>query len=82
MNAAAAVPVPNQMQAASHAPSFAQPRTPDAPGAGMAKMVVALAAAQGNHQLAAQIAMTRGYGEHIAASLNTLTAGAGGVLVP
>ena len=82
MNASAAVPVASQMPAASHAVNFAQPRTPDAPGAGMAKMVVALAAAHGNHQLAAQIAMTRGYGEHIAASLNTLTSSAGGILVP
>jgi HK97 family phage major capsid protein len=45
-------------------------------------MVIALAAAQGNRQEAAKIAMDRGYGEHIAASLNTLTSGAGGVLVP
>lgn len=84
MNAAAAVPVvansiPGMVAAPLH---FAQPRTPEVPGAGMAKMVVALAAAQGNHQLAAQIATQRGYGEHIAASLNTLTAGAGGILVP
>lgn len=81
MAAAAAVPV---SQAAPAAPDTvpAQPREPEAKGSGMAKMVIALAASQGNQQRAAQFAMEHGYGEHIAASLNTLTAGAGGVLVP
>lgn len=81
MAASAAVPVTNPLQAAAPV-VYAQPRTPDAPGAGVAKMVIALASAQGNHQLAAQIAMQRGYGEHIAASLNTLTSAAGGILIP
>uniref|UniRef100_UPI003342B2E1 phage major capsid protein n=1 Tax=Castellaniella defragrans TaxID=75697 RepID=UPI003342B2E1 len=80
MAAAAAVPVDNPVKATSTVP--VQPKTPEKPGAGMAKMVIALAAAQGNRQEAAKIAMDRGYGEHIAASLNTLTSGAGGVLVP
>nr|WP_279090162.1 phage major capsid protein [Comamonas thiooxydans] len=86
MAAAAAVPVSqaaptaNRSQAPPTVP--AQARTPDAPGTGMAQMVVALAAAQGNRQAAAQLAIERGYGEHIAASLNTLTSAAGGVLVP
>ena len=82
MAASAAVPVANPLQAAAPQPVYAQPKTPDVPGAGVAKMVIALASAQGNHQLAAQIAMQRGYGEHIAASLNTLTAAAGGILIP
>lgn len=81
MAAAAAGPVEGSVVPRPSA-GPAQPRTPEKPGTGMAKMVVALAAAQGDRQVAAQIAMTRGYGEHIAASLNTLTAGAGGILVP
>ena len=80
MAAAAATPVESHVKAGNTAP--ARPREPEKPGAGMAKMVIALAAAQGNRQEAARIAMDRGYGEHIAASLNTLSAGAGGVLVP
>lgn len=86
MAAASAVPVSQptasnpRTEAAATDP--AQPKEPEAKGSGMAKMVVALAAAQGNQQLAANIALERGYGEHIAASLNKLTTGAGGVLVP
>lgn len=86
MAAASAVPV-NQPTASANSPQApptvpAEAKVHDVPGAGMAKMVVALAAAQGNQQLAANIALERGYGEHIAASLNKLTTGAGGVLVP
>lgn len=83
MAAAAAVPV-SQAAAPAKLPATvpAQPKAAVTPGTGMAQMVVALAAAQGNRQAAAQYAIDRGYGEHIAASLNTLTAGAGGVLVP
>lgn len=80
MAAQAAVPVQSHVRKVGSVP--AAPREPEAKGAGMARMVLALAAAQGNNQVAAQIAMDRGYGEHIAASLNTLTPGAGGVLVP
>lgn len=80
MAAAAATPVESHVKAGNTVP--ARPREPEKPGTGMAKMVIALAAAQGNRQEAARIAMDRGYGEHIAASLNTLSAGAGGVLVP
>lgn len=80
MAAATAKPVENHVTASNAMP--ARPREPEQPGAGMAKMVIALAAAQGNRQEAAKIAMDRGFGEHIAASLNTLSAGAGGVLVP
>lgn len=81
MAAAAAVPVA-KVTDEPKATVPAQPKTPEAPGTGMARMVVALAAAQGNRQEAAQIALDRGFGEHIAASLNQLTTGAGGVLVP
>ncbi|PWE13065.1 phage major capsid protein [Alcaligenes faecalis] len=80
MAAQAAVPVQSHVRKVGSVP--AAPREPEAKGAGMARMVLALAAAQGNNQLAAQIAMDRGYGDHVAASLNTLTPGAGGVLVP
>ncbi|MCX5592031.1 phage major capsid protein [Alcaligenes endophyticus] len=80
MAAQSATPAQNHVRSTSTVP--VTPRVPEAKGAGMARMVLALAAAQGNNQLAAQIAMDRGYGEHIAASLNTLTPGAGGVLVP
>ena len=86
MAAAAAVPVSQAAPTANRPqdpPTVpAQAKTHDKPGTGMAQMVVALAAAQGNRQAAAKYAIDRGYGEHIAASLNTLTAGAGGVLVP
>lgn len=80
MAAQAAVPVQSHVRTVGSIPAV--PREPEAKGAGMARMVLALAAAQGNNQLAAQIAMDRGYGDHVAASLNTLTPGAGGVLVP
>lgn len=80
MAAATATPVESHVKASNTIPARA--REPEKPGAGMAKMVIALAAAQGNRQEAARIAMDRGFGEHIAASLNTLSAGAGGVLVP
>lgn len=80
MAAQAAVPVQSHVRKVDSIPAV--PREPETKGAGMARMVLALAAAQGNNQLAAQIAMDRGYGDHVAASLNTLTPGAGGVLVP
>lgn len=83
MAAAAATPIeePSPVRQAQAQP-MVQVTSNERPGTGMAKMVVALAAAQGNRQLAANIAVERGYGEHIAAALNTLTPGAGGVLVP
>jgi HK97 family phage major capsid protein len=86
--AAAAVPV-DQAHAAAHQPQAppaasmpATPRTPEVPGAKMARMVRALAAAQGNTQAAAKFAMDNQFGADVAASLNTLTSSAGGVLVP
>jgi len=88
--AAAAVPVDRALNAA-HQPAAppaagasmpATPRAPEVPGAKMARMVRALAAAQGNVQAAAKFAMDNHFGEEVAMSLNTLTASAGGVLVP
>lgn len=60
----------------------AQPRAPEVKGAKVARMVRALAAARGDAQLAAKLAIERGFGEDVAMSLNTMTPGAGGVLVP
>lgn len=51
-------------------------------GAGMAQMVRLLAAAQGNQQLAAQLAKDGKYGSDVQMALSTVTSGAGGVLVP
>lgn len=82
MAAVAAAPVDAGATQLNQNKVWAQPKEPEKPGSGMAKMVIALAAAQGNHQLAAQIAHQRGYGDQVSASLNTLTPQAGGVLVP
>lgn len=51
-------------------------------GAGMAQMVRLLAAAQGNQQLAAQLAKEGNFGADVQMALSTVTGGAGGVLVP
>jgi len=90
--AAAAVPVdralaaahqPAAPPAAAAAPSMlARPRTPELPGAGMSRMVRALVVAGGNQQVAAKFAMDNQFGDEVAMALNTLTPGAGGVLVP
>lgn len=84
MAAAAAVPLQpaSAALAAASATVTAQPREPQVPGAKVARMVRALAAAQGDHRRAAQLALDRGYGEEVAASLNILDSAAGGVLVP
>ena len=90
--AAAAVPVDRALGAA-HQPAAppaaaapaslpAVPRMPDAPGAKMSRMVRALVVAQGNQQAAANFAANNGFGDDVAMALNTLTPGAGGVLVP
>jgi len=60
----------------------AQPRTPVAPGSGVAQMARLLAAHQGNQLQAAQYATANGFMPEVAAALNVLTPGAGGVLVP
>ncbi|ARK91068.1 phage major capsid protein [Burkholderia pseudomallei] len=85
MAAAAAVPVgpnPAAVAAPAAAAVHAQPKAPEVKGAKMARMVRALAAARGDAQLAAKLAIERGFGEEVAMSLNTLSPGAGGVLVP
>jgi HK97 family phage major capsid protein len=87
--AAAAVPV-DRAHGGAHQPAAppaaasmpARARTPDVPGAKMARMVRALAAGQGNVQAAAKFAMDNQFGEDVAMSLNTLSSSAGGVLVP
>jgi HK97 family phage major capsid protein len=48
----------------------------------MSRMVRALVVAGGNQQVAAKFAMDNQFGEDVAMALNTLTPGAGGVLVP
>lgn len=78
--AAAAAMTPTATAPAASVP--AQPREPLPKGAGMARMVRALAAARGDARMAANIAMENGFGADVAASLNTLTPGAGGVLIP
>lgn len=52
------------------------------PGTQMAQMARLLGAAQGNQQLAAQMAQQGGYSPDVAMALNVVTPGAGGVLVP
>lgn len=88
--AAAAVPVDRALNAA-HQPAAppaaggslpATPRMPEVPGAKMSRMVRALVVAQGNQQVAAKFAADNGFGDDVAMALNTLTPGAGGVLVP
>ena len=86
--AAAAVPV-DQAHGRAHQPAAppaasmpATPRAAEVPGAGLSRMVRALVAAQGNQQAAAKFAMDNQFGEDVAMALNTLTPGAGGVLVP
>jgi HK97 family phage major capsid protein len=90
--AAAAVPV-DRAHGSAHQPAAppaagasasmpARPRTPELPGSGMSRMVRALVVAGGNQQVAAKFAMDNQFGEDVAMALNTLTPGAGGVLVP
>lgn len=83
--AAAAVPVEESAQGIASPPA-GRIEGPYAPkpvaGAKMAQMVRLLAAAQGNQQQAAQMAQQGGYSPDVAMALSTVTAGAGGVLVP
>ncbi|WP_211475043.1 phage major capsid protein [Collimonas humicola] len=84
--AASAVPVDaptNPAAPAQGPPAYAAvPKAKELPGAKVAQMVRALAAAQGDGRRAAQIAIDRGFGDEVAMSLNTLSPGAGGILVP
>lgn len=83
--AAAAVPVAESAQGIA-GPPIGRVEGPYAPkpvvGAKMAQMVRLLAAAQGNQLQAAQMAQQGGYSPDVAMALSTVTAGAGGVLVP
>lgn len=83
--ALAAVPVEEGAQGAQSPPAAALhggEGKEQVKGAGMAQMVRLLAAAQGNQQLAAQLAKDGKYGSDVQMALSTVTAGAGGVLVP
>lgn len=60
----------------------AQPAGDRVRGAGLARMVSALAAANGDIGRAASLAASRGYGDDVSAALSTATPGGGGVLVP
>lgn len=52
------------------------------PGVAMAQMVRLLVQAQGNQQQAAELAKANNFGADVHMALSTVTAGAGGVLVP
>lgn len=83
--AASAVPVSESAQGITGPPEsrVEGPYTPKAkPGAKMAQMVRLLAAAQGNQQDAARMAKEGGFPADVHMALSTVTAGAGGVLVP
>lgn len=81
----AAVPVDEGAQGAQSPPSgrIEGPFTPKpVPGMKAGQMVRLLAAAQGNQQLAAQMAKEGNFGADVYMALSTVTPGAGGVLVP
>lgn len=82
--AAGAVPVNESAQGATSPPgSISGPFSEKAkPGTGMAQMTRLLAAAQGNQQMAAQLAKDGGYPSDVHMALSVVTPGAGGVLVP
>ncbi len=83
--AASAVPVNESAQGATSPPggSISGPFSEKAkPGTGMAQMTRLLAAAQGNQQMAAQLAKEGGYPSDVHMALSVVTPGAGGVLVP
>jgi HK97 family phage major capsid protein len=81
-NAAAAVPVNESAQGIAGPPTHVSVTSNQPPGAKMAQMVRLLAAAQGNQALAADLAAKGGFGSDVSMALSTVTAGAGGVLVP
>lgn len=83
--ALAAVPVDEGAQGAQSPPAgrVEGPFTPKpVPGMKMAQMVRLMAAAQGNQQVAAQLAKEGNFGADVHMALSTVTPGAGGVLVP
>ena len=80
--ATAAVPVNESAQGIAGPPAYVSVTANEPPGAKMAQMVRLLAMAQGNQQQAAHLATEGGFGQDVAMALSTVTAGAGGVLVP
>ncbi|MFV3383112.1 phage major capsid protein [Pseudomonas sp. NY15354] len=83
--AAGAVPVTESAQGVTGPPpgSISGPFSEKAkPGTGMAQMARLLASAQGNQQMAAQLAKDGGYPSDVHMALSVVTPGAGGVLVP
>lgn len=82
--ASSAVPVNESAQGVTSPPgSISGPFSEKAkPGTAMAQMARLLAAAQGNQQMAAQLAKEGGYPSDVHMALNVVTPGAGGVLVP
>lgn len=80
--AASAVPVNESVQGNNSPPANITVTDNQPAGAKMAQMVRLLAAAQGNQQVAADMAAKGGFGSDVAMALSTVTAGAGGVLVP
>lgn len=80
--AASAVPVNESAQGNNSPPANITVTDNQPAGAKMAQMVRLLAAAQGNQQVAADMAAKGGFGSDVAMALSTVTAGAGGVLVP
>lgn len=80
--AAAAVPVNESAQGIAGPPGHVSVTANEPPGAKMAQMARLLAMAQGNQQQAASLAASGGFGQDVAMALSTVTAGAGGVLVP
>ncbi|MGV3679678.1 MAG: phage major capsid protein [Acidovorax sp.] len=83
-HAAAAVPVNESGPGIAGPPGARdiQVISNERPGTRMAQMVRLLAMSQGNQQHAASLAADGGYGQDVAMALSTVTAGAGGVLVP
>lgn len=80
--AASAVPVNESAQGNNSPPAHITVTDNQPAGTKMAQMVRLLAAAQGNQQVAADMAAKGGFGSDVAMALSTVTAGAGGVLVP
>lgn len=84
MAAASAVPVNELAKGRTNKPHghISGTGPAEGPGVRMAQMVRLLAAAGGNQQQAAQMAEQGGFSTDVSMALSTVTAGAGGVLVP
>ncbi|WOI43778.1 phage major capsid protein [Acidovorax sp. BLS4] len=82
LNATNAVPLNESAQGNASPPAHISVSDNQPAGAKMAQMARLLAAAQGDQRMAADLATKGGFGSDVAMALNTVTAGAGGVLVP